>query len=95
MIGVRVIALLAFLAGCCSALLVNLLVLLMMRKINSASPDSRVSWFGFNRTSIVRVFGEYRRLFPAGRLHLYVFAAGGLAVLSMFILVASVEMGSR
>jgi len=50
----------------------NLFMLMMIAEINRKREEGNlVSYFGFDFPKMQKVFGEYRRTCPTGRLHLY------------------------
>ena len=76
-----------------SALVANALMFMMIRNVNRViAPESRLRYVGVTPPEFVRTFREYRRLFPNGRMHLYVFGAIGLMFLSFLTLTVAVEL---
>jgi hypothetical protein len=56
--------------------LANMFLMMMIGEINRKRPDGNlVSYFGFAPLKVIRIFGEYRGLYPNGRMHMYSFAA--------------------
>jgi hypothetical protein len=62
----------------------NVFQYMMIGAINRKRPDGdRVSYFGFTFFKNLRIFAEYRRLYPDGHLHVYTVTAGAIAFLGL------------
>lgn len=76
-----------------AALLANLWTFWMIREVNRRIGDEPPVRFIANPPQeFVRLFREYRRLYPDGRLHWYICAAVGVCVVCFFAIVAAVEI---
>jgi len=68
-------------SGC---FLATVFTYVMIGEINrKIEDDNRISYFWFTPVKGLRVFLEYRRLYPKGRLHIYAFATFGLGMLGL------------
>jgi hypothetical protein len=57
----------------------NMFQLMMIGEVNRKNhDDQQISFFWFDLSKIVRIFKEYRRLYPEGKLHLA--ALGSIAL---------------
>ena len=81
------VALLSLLAALGSAFLANVFIQLMAERINQKG-GAEVPPF-MPPPVMVRVFREYRSLYPAGRLHVYLVTAMLSAALSMLVFAVS------
>lgn len=64
--------------------LANMFLMMMIGEINRKRDEGNlISYFGFTFPKMLRIFGEYRRSCPCGRLHIYALGAFGLAILSL------------
>ncbi|HLH33670.1 MAG TPA: hypothetical protein VKX41_03285 [Alloacidobacterium sp.] len=64
--------------------LANMYLTMMIGEINRKRQDgSLVSYFGFTFPKMLRIFGEYRRSYPVGRLHIYALTAFALAIIGL------------
>ena len=67
-------------------ILTNLFQMMMIGEINRKRPENKlVSYFGFTPFKTLRIFREYRHLYPVGKLHIYAPACFGLAMISLVI----------
>ena len=88
-----IIAIVAWIGGGMSALVANALMFMMIRNVNRViATESRLRCVGVTPPEFVRIFREYRRLFPNGRLHLCVFGAMGIVLLSFLLVIVAVEL---
>jgi hypothetical protein len=56
----------------------------MIGEINRKREDGNlISYFGFALPKMLRIFTEYRRSYPKGKLHVYALAAFALAMASV------------
>jgi tellurite resistance protein TehA-like permease len=64
--------------------LANMFLMMMIGEVNRKRDEGNlISYFGFTFPKMLRIFGEYRRSYPSGRLHVYALGAFGLAMLSL------------
>ena len=64
--------------------LANMFLMMMIGEINrKREEENLISYFGFTFPKMLRIFGEYRRSYPSGKLHVYALGAFGLAVLGL------------
>jgi hypothetical protein len=57
---------------------------MMIGEINRKREDGDlISYFGFTFPKLVRIFVEYQRLYPSGRLHIYALLAFLLSMLGI------------
>jgi hypothetical protein len=64
--------------------LANFFLMMMIGEINRKRPEERlISYFGFAPPKMVQIFGEYRRCYPAGKLHVYSLAAYAIALFGL------------
>jgi hypothetical protein len=90
--SVQLIAgIIAFCIAVTSAVVANLLVTMMIGEINRKRQDGNlVSYFGFATPKMQRIFDEYRRSYPGGKLHIYALAAIATAMIGLVIVAAIV-----
>lgn len=64
--------------------LANMFLTMMIGEINRKREEGNlVSYFGFTFPKMLRIFGEYRRSYPTGKLHVYALSAIALAMLGL------------
>jgi hypothetical protein len=64
--------------------LANMFLMMMIGEVNRKREEGHlVSYFGFTFPKMLRIFGEYRRSYPTGKLHVYALGAFGLAILGL------------
>jgi hypothetical protein len=64
--------------------LANMFLMMMIGEINRKREEGNlISYFGFTFPKMLRIFGEYRRSYPSGKLHVYALGAFGLATLGL------------
>lgn len=64
--------------------LANMFLMMMIGEINRKREEGDlVSYFGFTFPKMLRVFAEYRRTYPSGRLHLCSLGAFAIALLGL------------
>ena len=62
----------------------NMFLVMMIGEINrKRSETDQVSYFGFTLPKVLRIFSEYRRVYPGGKLHSYAFISFGIAMLGL------------
>jgi hypothetical protein len=62
-------------------ILANMLMVMMIGEVNRKRQDGNlVSYFGFTFFKLARIFGEYRKSYPDGKLHIYVLLAFATAL---------------
>jgi hypothetical protein len=77
-----VAAVISFSVGVSAIFLGALLFFAMTGEVNRKREDgNQVSYFDLRPFGRMEVYSEYRRLYPEGRLHLYLFCALGLTLL--------------
>jgi hypothetical protein len=60
---------------------------MMIGEINRKKQEGNlVSYFGFTLPKMLRIFHEYRRLYPCGRLHIFALATFALALIGLISL---------
>lgn len=88
----RIIGVVAMGAALMGALLVNVFMFTMIRAVNRRlSNERRIPYVAAMPAELVRLFREYRLLYPNGRLNVFVLAAAALALIGFFVFVASVQ----
>ena len=76
------------------AVITGMFSIMMIGEVNRRREDqSQISYFWVTPWKMLEVFGEYRRLYPRGRLHIYAlvayaFCMGVFAVLALLFAVA-------
>ena len=81
-----VIGIIAFCAALSGVFLANMFVIMMIGEINRKREDGKlISYFGFTPPKTMRIFAEYRRLYPNGKLHIYALAVFALAMIALII----------
>jgi len=64
--------------------LANMFLMMMIGEINRKREEGNlISYLGFTFPKMLRIFGEYRRSYPSGRLHVYALGTFGLAMLGL------------
>lgn len=67
----------------------NMFLMMMIAEINRKRPEGDlISYFGFTYPKMRRIFREYRRLYPGGKLHIYSnisFAVAVIGVITVFV----------
>jgi hypothetical protein len=80
---VALISLCLMISGFVSA---NMFLLMMIGEINRQRQEGDlISYFGFTPLKTLRIFREYRRLYPDGKLHVYSLISFAIAVISLII----------
>src|SRR5437588_457960 len=76
MSSIRVIAgIIFFCIGASAATAASMFTIMMIGEINrQRTEDNLIPYFSFTPPKMLRIFSEYRRLYPNGRLHLYAIA---------------------
>ena len=77
------LALISFIVAMACALFANVFLEMMVEKVNQKAAE-QIPFF-MTPPVMVRIFREYRGLYPDGRLHVYAVAAFLSAVLSMLV----------
>ncbi len=66
--------------------LANTLVIRMVGEINRKRGEgSPISYFGFTPNKVLRVFRDYRALYPEGKLHLHAKLSFAAAIIALII----------
>lgn len=64
--------------------LANMFLMMMIGEINRKREEGNlVSYFGFTFPKMLRIFGEYRSLYPDGKLRVYALGSFALAMLGL------------
>jgi hypothetical protein len=62
----------------------NMILIMMIGEINRKRPEGNlISYFGFTYFKMRRIFREYRRLYPGGKLHIYWHISNAAAVIGV------------
>jgi hypothetical protein len=62
----------------------NMFLFMMIGEINRKRQEGNlVSYFGFALPKMLRIFGEYRRQYPGGKMHIYSLAAFAFAIIGL------------
>ena len=81
-----VIGIIAFCAALSGVILANMFVIMMIGEINRKKEDGRlISYFGFTPPKVLRIFAEYRSLYPNGKLHIYALAVFAIAMVALIV----------
>jgi hypothetical protein len=81
-----VIGIIAFCFTLSGVILANMFVIMMIGEINRKREDGKlISYFGSTPPNTMRIFEEYRRLYPKGKLHIYALGVFGLAMISLSV----------
>ena len=81
-----VIGIIAFCLALSGVISANMFVIMMIGEINRKREDGKlISYFGFTPPKTMRIFAEYRRLYPDGKLHIYALAVFALAMIALII----------
>jgi hypothetical protein len=84
-----VVAIIAFIVAMSGAVLGNMFVIMMIAEINRKRQDGNlVSYFGYTLAKLLRVFSEYRSLYPDEKLNNYALTAILVLITGMIILAA-------
>lgn len=80
-------ALIFFGIGLNSAVLANILIYVMLVRINRRLPtDRQISYLAYGMGRVQR---EYKRLYPGSFLYVFLWLCGGICVISMLLVAAS------
>jgi hypothetical protein len=81
-----VIGIIAFCVALSGVIMANMFVIRMIGEINRKNEDGRpISDVGFTPPKVVRIFTEYRRLYPDGSLHIYSLAVFAIAMFALIV----------
>ena len=81
-----VIGIIAFCLALSGVILANMFVIMMIGEINRKREDGKlISYFGFTPPNTMRIFDEYRRLYPNGNCTFYALAVFALAMIALII----------
>jgi hypothetical protein len=73
--------------------LANMFLMMMIGEINRKREEGNlISYFGFTFPKMLRIFGEYRRSYPSGKLHVCALGAFGLAVVGLVSVAACLRI---
>jgi hypothetical protein len=79
-----IVGLLALGLATTGLVLANLFLYAMLGEINGRKPDGeRISYIGFTFGKTMRIFEDYRRFYPAGKLHVYSWGSFGIAIVGL------------
>jgi hypothetical protein len=71
-----IIGIIFFCVAMTGAFLGNMTLIMMIGEINRKRQEGNlISYFGFAFPKLLRIFSEYRSLYPDGKLHIYNLAA--------------------
>ena len=83
--ALTVLAIVCFSVGLSAGLLGTLLGFAMTGEVNrKRSSGDQIPYFNFQPWKRMELLSEYRRLFPEGRLHVYIFAAVAVTAIGVF-----------
>ena len=83
-----VIGIIAFGVAMTGVISANIFMTLMIGEINRKREDGKqISYIGFTPGKTLEIFGEYRRLYPNGKLHIYSRGMFAIGVLAFFVVV--------
>ena len=81
-----VMGIIAFCLALSGVILANMFVMMMIGEINRKREDGKlISYFGFTPPKTMRIFDEYRRLYPNGKLHIYALTTFALAMIALIV----------
>jgi hypothetical protein len=81
-----IIGIIAFCLALSGVILANMFVIMMIGEINRKREDGKlISYFGSTPAKTMRIFDEYRRLYPNGKLHICALAVFALAMIALVI----------
>jgi hypothetical protein len=81
-----VVGVVAFCIALTGTILANQFVTMMIAEINRRRDEhSQIAYLGFTPSKVLLVHSEYRRLYPAGRLHTMTLVSMGVVVVAMLM----------
>jgi hypothetical protein len=81
-----IIGIISFCIAMTGVFLGNITLIMMIGEINRKRQEGNlVSYFGFTFPKALRIFREYRSLYPDGKLHIYNLAASALMFIALII----------
>ena len=81
-----VVGIVLFSVALSAIVLANLFLTMMIGEINrKRSDDNLVSYFGFTLPKMLRIFREYRRAYPTGKLHIYCLISFAISVSGLIV----------
>lgn len=81
-----IIGIIAFCAALSGVILANMFVIMMIGEINRKREDGKlISYFGFTPPKVLRIFSEYRRSYPNGKLHICALAVFVIAMIALIV----------
>ena len=84
MSAIAIIGIVFFCVAMTGAFLGNMTLIMMIGEINRKRQEGNlISYFGFAFPKLLRIFREYRSLYPDGKLHIYNLAAVALMFIGM------------
>lgn len=85
MSALTVLAIVCFSVGSSAGILGTLLGFVMTGEVNRKRNDgNQIPYFNVHPWKRMDIFSEYRRVYPGGRLHIYIFAAFAVTALGVF-----------
>lgn len=86
MVVIAIISVCVMISG---GFLANMFLMMMIAEINRKRPENDlISYFGFTYFKMRRIFREYPRLYPDGKLHIYSnisFAVSVIGAITVFV----------
>jgi hypothetical protein len=88
-----IIGIIFFCVAMTGVFLANMYLMMMIREINrNRQEENLISYFGFTFPKTLRIFREYRRSYPDGKLHIYALAAFAIAMSSLISVAACLRI---
>jgi hypothetical protein len=88
-----VVGIVAFCVAMTGVIIANILLVMMIGEINRTRQEGNlVSYFGFTFPKILRIFAEYRRSYPRGKIHVYALMAFALGVIAMLAVAVCIRI---
>lgn len=81
-----IVGIVLFCTAVSAIVLANLFLTMMIGEINrKRSDDNLVSYFGFTLPKMLRIFREYRRAYPGGKLQIYCLISFAVGVIGLIV----------
>ena len=91
-----IVAVVAFCTALSGLILANMFIFMMIGEINRRRQDGDlVSYFGYTFPKMLRIFEEYRRVYPNGKLHIYfrlTFAVAMICLVIVAVCLGTIEV---
>jgi hypothetical protein len=82
-----IIGIISFCVSLTGAILGNMTLIMMIGEINRKRQEGNlISYFGFAFPKLLRIFREYRNLYPEGKLHIYNLTAVAIMMIALIIM---------